>query len=101
MTEKVGVAEILGELVEIMGQSPHLQERVVWVKERETALRSDSLDVGSQKRSYAELRRIVLGMGGLVDLRLEPSNWPSGTVSSARKRYLELAEELYKATNDR
>ncbi|WP_431279062.1 hypothetical protein [Leifsonia poae] len=94
LTQLIDVVRRVIELLEQCGR----QENAHWMRER---LRL--LQVGDASETLActkELHSIVLGMGGLIDISLEPRDPLSLSANDARASMDELADRLYRLTSE-
>jgi hypothetical protein len=88
---------VLSEIVAVLdlhGQA----DKARWLASRLAMLREPTATSDQRTRVRAELHSVVLGMGGLVDLRLEPDPTSRLSVVDARKLLLPLADRLYELT---
>lgn len=72
-------------------------DKASWLNDRLTLLRDPAVGTEQRQRVLAELHSAVPGMGGLVDLHLEPRSAGSSP-QHAREQLLPLADRLYELT---
>jgi|GEM_PF-6179772 len=88
---------VLAEIVDLLRKCGR-PDRASWLAERLTVLQQDGTTADVGDRVAAELHGVVLGMGGLMDITLEPSVESELSPRAAREKLDELADRLYDLT---
>ncbi|MBN9630396.1 MAG: hypothetical protein J0I18_07290 [Actinobacteria bacterium] len=88
---------VLVETIDLLRQCGR-PDRADWLAERLRILRRDDATAEVRKRAVAELHGVVLGMGGLMDIVVEPPSESKLSPRSARERLDELADKLFDLT---
>jgi len=88
---------VLTQIVALLSDAGR-DDKASWLKDRLTLLRDPAHGNERRQSVLAELHSAVPGMGGLVDLRLEPR--AAGlSPQRAREQLLPLADRLYELTS--
>ncbi|HWH25191.1 MAG TPA: hypothetical protein VNT53_00915 [Pseudolysinimonas sp.] len=96
MTAK-NLVGVVSEIIDLLEQCGH-PDRAEWLRERVTTLKADEAVDDARGQVTEELHSVVLGMGGLMDLSLNPAPGSTYSSESARERLDELADILYDLT---
>lgn len=88
------VVSAIIDLLQQCGQS----EKAVWLAERLAVLQDGEATSDAREHVASELHAVVLGMGGLMDLSLDPKPGSVHSAGSAREELDGLGDLLYDLT---
>jgi hypothetical protein len=91
------ITQVLAEIIRLLGDSGHA-ERAQWLALRRARLLDPDVTPDEQDSVRGELQQVLHGMGGLLDLRLEPDPTTGLTVHSSRQQLDALADRLHQLT---
>ena len=88
---------VVDELVNLLSECGEL-DRANWLRDRRDALASANQSMDGVETTLAQIHKIVLGMGGLLDLHLRPPNTSLLSSTEVNHRMDVLADRLYRLT---
>jgi len=88
---------VLAEIIDLL-QRCGRPDRASWLAERLAVLQQDDATPDVRDRVAAELHGVVLGMGGLMDMTVEPPADSQLSPRTAREKLDKLADQLYELT---
>ncbi len=91
------LATVLSEIIDVLEKCGRA-DRADWLKERLALLEDVQATADAREHAANELHGVVLGMGGLMDLTLDPGPGSSYTPQAARKKLDTLSDTLYDLT---
>ena len=89
------VASVMDQIIEILNRHGY-DDKARWLASSAAVLTGADSTEEMVAQTYSDLRGVVLGMGGLMDLRLDAPT--PGEAIAARATLDELVERLYELT---
>lgn len=91
------IVRVLSDIIDLLEQCGRT-DRAAWLNERMTLLLDVSATPDAIEHAANELHGVVLGMGGLMDLTLDPRPGSQYSSQSAREQLDTLSNTLYDLT---